>query len=83
MMRRLGSNGLWGQFSYKGRKGKRPFQALPINQALISKYAVSDIYINQSVFSLSLNNPFPLLPILQEHVIRPTHKLKAGVWRTA
>ena len=57
------------QISFKGRKGKRAFHSLPINEALISKYAVSD---NPSVFSLSLINPLPLLPILQEHVIRPT-----------
>ncbi|KAL2088043.1 hypothetical protein ACEWY4_016871 [Coilia grayii] len=35
MIRKIGTNELWGNYSFKGRKGKRPFQALSLNEVLI------------------------------------------------
>ncbi len=37
MLHKIGENSLWAEYSYKGRKGKRPFQKLLINDVLIRK----------------------------------------------
>ncbi|XP_048879709.1 uncharacterized protein LOC125748000 isoform X5 [Brienomyrus brachyistius] len=35
MLKKIGDNSLWALYSYKGRKGKRAFQQLPINDVII------------------------------------------------
>ncbi len=37
MLHKIGENSLWAEYSYKGRKGKRPFQKLLINDVIIRK----------------------------------------------
>jgi len=38
MLKKIGENSLWAEYSYKGRKGKRAFQQLLINDAIIRKF---------------------------------------------
>jgi hypothetical protein len=38
MLRKLGTNNLWSQFSMEGRKGKLPFQDLPVCRVVVRKY---------------------------------------------
>ncbi|XP_057187008.1 uncharacterized protein LOC130552627 [Triplophysa rosa] len=42
MLRKIGHNALWANYSYKGRKEKRPFQPLLINDVIIR--ACSKVY---------------------------------------
>ncbi|KAG1955488.1 hypothetical protein F2P79_008545 [Pimephales promelas] len=42
MLKKIGENSLWAEYSYKGRKGKRAFQQLLINDAIIR--ACSKVY---------------------------------------
>ncbi|XP_076857404.1 uncharacterized protein LOC143511712 [Brachyhypopomus gauderio] len=35
MLRKIGSNSLWTEYSFKGRKGKLSFEGLPINDVII------------------------------------------------
>ncbi len=37
MLHKIGENSLRAEYSYKGRKGKRPFQKLLINDVIIRK----------------------------------------------
>ncbi|RXN15279.1 hypothetical protein ROHU_028199 [Labeo rohita] len=45
MLSKIGENSLWAKYSYKGRKGKRPFQHLLINDVIIR--ACSEVYPQQ------------------------------------
>ncbi|RXN05159.1 hypothetical protein ROHU_012756 [Labeo rohita] len=45
MLSKIGENSLWAKYSYKGRKGKRPFQHLLINDVIIR--ACSKVYPQQ------------------------------------
>ena len=43
IMRKLGDNGLWSQYSWTGRKGKEPFAKMAISRIIIREYFFTKI----------------------------------------
>ncbi|XP_051953918.1 uncharacterized protein LOC127623570 [Xyrauchen texanus] len=50
MLKKIGENSLWAEYSYKGRKGTRAFQQLLINDAIIR--ACTKVYLHHKTQSV-------------------------------